>query len=64
MTLLNSTSHRIATLIGHVPWLAGFLALVPAAAKYFNHLWQRYFNQGEERGRKGTEQNDVFYRLV
>jgi len=58
------TLHRMITLLGHIPWLAGFLALVPAVAKDFNDMRQACFNRAVARREKGTEQRDLFYYLV
>lgn len=54
----------MVTLIGHIPWLAGFLALVPAVAKDLNDMRQACSDRAVERRQKETKQKDLFYYLV
>jgi len=52
------------TLLGHIPWLAGFLVLVPAVAKELNNWRQTCFDNATARKEKGTKEKDLFYHLV
>ena len=54
----------MVTLLGHIPWLARFLLLVPAIVKDFNNMRQACFDRAIARKEKGTKQRDLFYYLV
>lgn len=56
--------HRIITLLGHLPWLVGFLVLVPAVAKELSDLRRACFNRAVIRKEKGTKEKVLFHHLV
>lgn len=52
------------TLLGHVPWLAGFLVMAPSVARDLNKSRQAHFDQVAARMGKGANVKDLFYHLV
>jgi len=56
--------HRMITLLGHIPWLARFIVLVPTTVKDLNNMRQVCIDRAIARKEKGTEQKDLFYYLV
>ena len=52
------------TLLGHVPWLAGFLAMVPSIARGLDNSRRAHFDKATARKGKGTGVKDLFYHLV
>lgn len=55
---------RMITLLGHVPWLARFIALVPAVVKGINNMRQACVERAIARKERGANQKDLFYYLV
>ena len=56
--------HRMITLLGHIPWLARFIVLVPAVVKGINDMRQVCVDRAIARKERGTNQKDLFYYLV
>ena len=56
--------YRMVTLLEHIPWLAGFLAMVPAFARDFSDLKKARFHQAAARKETGNKRRDLFYHLV
>ena len=62
--MLNIAFYRAVTLLGHVPWLAEFLALVPAVVNALDEMKQLYFDRAVARKKEGTREKDLFHYLV
>lgn len=52
------------TLLGHIPWIARFLVLVPAVARDLKNMKKACIDRAIARKEKGTKQKDLFYYLV
>ena len=52
------------TLLGHIPWLARFIVLIPAVVKGINNMRQVCIDRAIARKERGTNQKDLFYYLV
>ena len=55
---------RIFTLIGHLPWLARFIMLIPGSTNDLDNMRKACFERAIARKKKGTKQKDLFYYLV
>lgn len=57
-------SYRIFTLIGHLPWLARFIMLIPGSTNDLDNMRKACFERAIARKKKGAKQKDLFYYLV
>ena len=55
---------RIFTLIGHLPWLARFIMLIPGSTNDLDNMRKACFERAIARKKKGAKQKDLFYYLV
>ena len=55
---------RIFNLVGHLPWLARFIILIPGSTNDLDNMRKACFEQALARKKKGTKQKDLFYYLV
>ena len=63
-TLFLKHPYRIFTLIGHLPWLARFIMLIPGSTNDLDNMRKACFERAIARKKKGAEQKDLFYYLV
>ena len=56
--------HRVFNLVGHIPWLARFIMLIPGSTNDLDNMRKACFEQALARKKKGTKQKDLFYYLV
>ena len=61
---ISERFRRIFTLLGHLPWLARFIPLIPGRANDLDSMRKSCFERAMARKKKGTEQKDLFYYLV
>ena len=52
------------TLIGHVPWLARFILLIPGSTNDLDVMKKAGAERAIARKKEGTKQKDLFYYLV
>ena len=62
-TGVSESSHRMLTLIGHIPWLARLITLIPGSRNDLENM-KSCFERAIARKEKGAKQNDLFYYLV
>jgi len=55
---------RIFTLIGHLPWLARFITLVPGSTNDLDDMRKSCFERAIARKKNGSKLKDLFYYLV
>lgn len=55
---------RIFTLVGHLPWLARFIMLIPGSTNDLDTMRKACFEKVMARKKKGAKQKDLFYYLV
>ena len=55
---------RIFTLIGHLPWLARFIMLIPGSTNNLKNMRKSCLERAMARKKKGAKQKDLFYYLV
>ena len=51
-------------LIGHLPWLARFIMLIPGSTNDLDTMRKACFEQALARKKRGSKQKDLFYYLV
>ena len=56
--------YRIFNLVGHIPWLARFIMLVPGSTNDLDNMRKACFEKALARKKEGTKQKDLFYYLV
>ena len=64
MSVFLNFFSRIFTLIGHLPWLARFITLIPGSTNDLDNMRKACFERAMARKKKGTKQKDLFYYLV
>ena len=52
------------TLIGHIPWLARLLLLIPGSTNDLKKMRNACFEWATARKKRGSKQKDLFYYLV
>lgn len=56
--------HRMFTLVGHLPWLARFILLIPGSTNDLDAMRKAGHERAIARKKEGTKQKDLFYYLV
>ena len=54
----------IFTLVGHLPWLARFMMLIPGISNNLDSMRKAGFEKAVARKKEGSKQKDLFYYLV
>ncbi|KAF9651179.1 cytochrome P450 [Thelephora ganbajun] len=60
---LIESGMKAFALIGHLPWLARFMMLVPGSKNDLDNMRKACFERAILRKKKGTKQKDLFYYL-
>lgn len=61
---LSERSRRMFTLVGHLPWLARFILLIPGNTNALETMKRVGRERAITRKKEGTKKKDLFYYLV